>query len=36
MDATSGAVIRDAQKVKRGHKLRTKLHKGEVRSVAES
>ena len=34
MDAASGAVIRDAKKVKVGQKLRTKLHKGEVRSVA--
>ncbi|HEY6170297.1 MAG TPA: exodeoxyribonuclease VII large subunit [Verrucomicrobiae bacterium] len=36
MDAANGAVIRDARKVKAGQKLRTKLHKGEVRSVAES
>jgi exodeoxyribonuclease VII large subunit len=34
-DAESGAVIRDARKVKAGQKLRTRLAQGEVRSVAE-
>jgi exodeoxyribonuclease VII large subunit len=36
MDAASGKVLRDATKVKSGHKLKTRLAKGEVLSRAES
>jgi exodeoxyribonuclease VII large subunit len=36
MDAASGKVLRDATKVKPGHKLKTRLAKGEVLSRAES
>ncbi len=35
-DAATGKILRDAAKVKAGQKLRTRLHSGEVRSVAES
>ena len=34
-DATTGKVIRDAAEVKRGQRLKTRLKKGEVRSVVE-
>ena len=34
-DAASGKVIRDASEVKPGQRLRSRLKKGEVRSVAE-
>ncbi len=36
MDADSGEVLRDAKEVKRGQKLKTRLQRGEVRSVAEA
>jgi exonuclease VII large subunit len=36
MDAASGKVLREATKVKPGHKLKTRLAKGEVLSRAES
>jgi exodeoxyribonuclease VII large subunit len=32
LDAASGKVLRDAQKVKPGQKLRTRLAKGEISS----
>jgi exodeoxyribonuclease VII large subunit len=35
LDAASGKVLRDAAQVKPGQKLKTRLKKGEVRSVAE-
>jgi exodeoxyribonuclease VII large subunit len=35
MDAASGKVIRAAREVRAAQKLRTRLHQGEVRSVAE-
>jgi exodeoxyribonuclease VII large subunit len=35
MDAGNGKVLRDATKVKVGQKLKTRLKKGEVRSVAQ-
>ena len=34
-DAASGQLIRDAAEVKPGQRLKTRLKKGEVRSVAE-
>ncbi|MSR66096.1 MAG: exodeoxyribonuclease VII large subunit, partial [Pedosphaera sp.] len=34
-DADTGCVLRDAKDVRAGQKLRTRLAKGEVRSVAE-
>ncbi len=34
-DAASGKVIRDAAEVKAGQRLKTRLKKGEIRSVAE-
>ena len=36
MDAGTGAILRAASEVKRGQHLRTRLHKGEVGSTAES
>jgi exodeoxyribonuclease VII large subunit len=36
MDAASGKVLRDAQKVKAGQRLKTRLKVGEVLSRAES
>ena len=35
MDANSGEVLRDANQVKPGGALKTRLHRGEVRSVVE-
>jgi len=35
MDAVSGKVLRDATQVKAGQRLKTRLKKGELRSVAE-
>jgi exodeoxyribonuclease VII large subunit len=34
-DATTGKVIRDAMEVKQGERLKTRLKRGEIRSVAE-
>jgi exodeoxyribonuclease VII large subunit len=34
-DAATGKVLRDAQKVKAGQRLKTRLKSGELRSVAE-
>jgi exodeoxyribonuclease VII large subunit len=36
MDATSRKVLRDAAQIKRGQRLKTRLHAGEVQSIAES
>jgi exodeoxyribonuclease VII large subunit len=35
MDAGSGKVLRDASKIKPGQRLKTRLHKGEIRSNVE-
>jgi exodeoxyribonuclease VII large subunit len=32
MDATTGTVLRDAKKAKKGQRLRTRLHHGELAS----
>jgi len=34
-DAATGKVIRDAAEVKAGQRLKTRLKKGEIRSVVE-
>lgn len=36
MDAGSGAILRAADQVKAGQRLRTRLHKGQVSSIADS
>lgn len=35
LDAATGAVLRDAAKTRRGHRLKTRLQRGEVRSIVE-